>query len=40
VAGVAAEFFLHLLRLEAGVGLRTGTVGVSLDFRPEWWPIL
>lgn len=40
VAGIAAEFFLHLLRLEAGVGLRTGRVGVSLDFRPEWWPVL
>jgi hypothetical protein len=40
VAGLAAEFFLHLLRLEAGVSLRTGRVGVSLDFRQEWWPIL
>lgn len=40
VAGIAAEFFLHLMRLEAGVGLRTGDVEVSLDFTPAWWPIL
>jgi hypothetical protein len=40
VAGLAAEFFLHLLRVEAGVGLRTGDVEASLDFSPAWWPIL
>lgn len=40
VAGVAAEFFLHLIRLEAGVGLRTGRLGVSLDVAPAWWPVL
>jgi hypothetical protein len=40
VAGLAAEFFLHLMRVEAGVGLRTGDVEVSLDFAPPWWPIL
>jgi hypothetical protein len=40
VAGIAAEFFLHLMRLEAGIGLRTGDVEVSLDFTPAWWPIL
>jgi hypothetical protein len=40
VAGIAAEFFLNLMRLEAGVGLRTGDLEVSLDFTPAWWPIL
>lgn len=40
VAGLSVDFFMHLLRLSTGVGLRTGDVGVSLDFRPEWWPIL
>ena len=40
VAGIAAEFFLHLMRVEVGVGLRTGDVEASLDFTPAWWPIL
>ncbi len=40
VAGVSAEFFLHLLRLEAGIGLKTGRVGFSLDISPGWWPVL
>ncbi|HTO72293.1 MAG TPA: hypothetical protein VMJ30_00675 [Gemmatimonadales bacterium] len=40
VAGVAVDFLLQLLRVEAGVSLRTGAVGLSFDFRPDWWPIL
>ncbi len=40
VAGVAAEFFLRLFRVEAGVGLKTGEVGVMVDVNPDWWGIL
>ncbi|HXG43564.1 MAG TPA: hypothetical protein VNJ71_02285, partial [Gemmatimonadales bacterium] len=40
VAGLAVEWFLHLFRLEAGVSLRTGRLGVSLDVSREWWEVL
>jgi hypothetical protein len=40
VAGVALEWPMRLLRLEAGVGLRTGDFGVTFDIHPEWWGIL
>ncbi len=40
VAGVAFEWPMRLLRLEAGVGLRSGDFGVTLDVHPEWWGIL
>ena len=40
VAGVALEWPMRLLRLEAGVGLRSGDVGVTVDIHPEWWGIL
>lgn len=40
VAGVALEWFHHLLRVEAGVSLRTGRIGVSADLNREWWDIL
>jgi hypothetical protein len=40
VAGVAVEWFMRLIRLEAGVGLRTGEVGVTLDISREWWGLL
>ncbi len=40
VVGVALEWPFRLLRLEAGVGLRTGDFGVTFDVHPEWWGIL
>lgn len=40
VAGVAVEWFLRLIRVEAGVGLRTGDVGVTIDIHPDWWDLL
>jgi hypothetical protein len=40
VAGVAAEFLLRLLRVEAGVALKTGEIGVMVDVNPDWWGIL
>ncbi len=40
VAGVAVDFLMQLLRVEAGVSLRSGEVSVSFDFRPDWWPVL
>jgi hypothetical protein len=40
VAGVAFEWFLGLLRLEAGVGLRDGRFGVTLDINRDWWGLL
>jgi hypothetical protein len=40
VAGLAAEFFLRLIRVEAGVGLRTGRLGVTVDVSRAWWGIL
>ncbi|HWB35705.1 MAG TPA: hypothetical protein VHA75_06750, partial [Rugosimonospora sp.] len=40
VAGIAIEWFMQLLRLEAGLGLRTGKLGVTVDFNRDWWSIL
>jgi hypothetical protein len=40
VAGLALEWFHHLLRVEAGVSLHTGAVGVTVDFSREWWEVL
>jgi hypothetical protein len=40
VAGLALECFHHLVRVEAGVSLRTGRLGVTADFGREWWEIL
>jgi hypothetical protein len=40
VAGLALEWFHHLIRAEAGVSLRTGALGVSVDFSREWWEVL
>ncbi len=40
VAGVAAEFFMRIVRVEAGVALRGGGVGVSVDVNRDWWGIL
>jgi hypothetical protein len=40
VAGLAAELFMRLIRVEAGVGLRNGDVGLTLDVHPDWWGVL
>ena len=40
VAGIAIEWFMHLVRLEAGVGLRSGNLGVTVDIHPDWWGVL
>jgi hypothetical protein len=40
VAGLASEWFLQLIRVEAGVALRTGDVGVTVDVGRLWWGVL
>jgi hypothetical protein len=40
VAGVAVEWLMRLLRLEVGMGLRDGRVGVTVDVSREWWGVL
>jgi hypothetical protein len=40
VAGVALEWFMRLLRVEAGVGLRDGGLGVTVDINRDWWGLL
>ena len=40
VAGLAVELFMRLIRVEAGVGLRNGDVGLTLDVHPDWWGVL
>lgn len=40
VAGVALEWFMRLIRLEAGVGLRDGHLGLTVDINRDWWGLL
>jgi hypothetical protein len=40
VAGVALEWFMRLIRVEAGVGLRDGNLGVTVDVNRDWWGLL
>jgi hypothetical protein len=40
VAGVALEWFMRLIRIEAGVGLRTGDFGLTVDVNRDWWGLL
>ncbi|HEX5575337.1 MAG TPA: hypothetical protein VFX42_05640, partial [Gemmatimonadales bacterium] len=40
VAGLAVEWFMRLLRVEAGVGLRDGLIGVTVDVNRDWWGLL
>jgi hypothetical protein len=40
VAGVAVEWFMRLIRMEAGVGLRDGHIGVTVDINRDWWGLL
>ncbi|MGH7526910.1 MAG: hypothetical protein ACREMX_09420, partial [Gemmatimonadales bacterium] len=40
VAGVALEWFMRLLRVEAGLGLRDGRLGITVDVNRDWWGLL
>jgi hypothetical protein len=40
VAGLAVEWFMRLLRVEAGIGLRDGLVGITVDVNRDWWGLL
>jgi hypothetical protein len=40
VAGLAIEWFMRLLRVEAGVGLRDGRFGLTVDVSRDWWQVL
>jgi hypothetical protein len=40
VAGLALEWFMRLIRVEAGIGLRDGRFGVTLDVNRDWWGLL
>jgi hypothetical protein len=40
VAGLAIEWLMRLVRLEVGIGLRDGSVGVTLDVNRDWWGLL
>ena len=40
VVGIAFEWLMHLFRLEVGVGLRQGDLGVTLDVNRDWWGLL
>ncbi|HET8633557.1 MAG TPA: hypothetical protein VFL88_05365 [Gemmatimonadales bacterium] len=40
VAGIAIDLFMRLLRVEGGVALRTGDVGLTVDVNRDWWGIL
>ncbi|MBA2290868.1 MAG: hypothetical protein H0W15_00275, partial [Gemmatimonadales bacterium] len=39
VAGLRIDAWGPTIRIDAGVGLRRGTVGVTIDIHPDWWPI-
>lgn len=40
VAGLALEWLMRLVRIEAGVGLRDGRLGVTVDINRDWWGLL
>ncbi len=40
VAGLALEWFHHLIRIETGVSLKTGKLGVTVDVGRDWWEVL
>ncbi len=40
VAGLALEWFMRLIRVEAGVGLRDGDFGLTVDVNRDWWGLL
>jgi hypothetical protein len=40
VVGLALEWFMRLIRIEAGVGLRDGGFGITVDVNRDWWGLL
>jgi hypothetical protein len=40
VAGVAIELLMRLIRIEAGLALRDGRFGVTVDVNRDWWGVL
>ena len=40
VAGVRLDLWGPLFRIDAGMSLRTGRVGVSFDMHPDWWGVM
>jgi hypothetical protein len=40
VAGLAAEWFHELLRVDAGLSLETGRLGLMVDVGRVWWEVL
>jgi len=40
VAGVALDLFMRIIRVEAGVALRTGEIGFTVDINRDWWGML
>jgi hypothetical protein len=40
VVGVAVEWFMRLVRVEAGIGLRDGGMGITIDINRDWWGLL
>jgi hypothetical protein len=40
VVGMALEWFMRLIRVEAGVGLRDGGFGLTVDVNRDWWGLL
>jgi hypothetical protein len=40
VAGLALEWFMRLIRVEGGIGLRDGRFGVTVDVSRDWWGLL
>jgi hypothetical protein len=37
---MALEVFMRLIRIEAGLGLRHGDIGLTIDVHPDWWGLL
>jgi hypothetical protein len=40
VAGLALEWFMRIIRVEAGFGLRDGRFGITIDVNRDWWGLL
>jgi hypothetical protein len=40
VVGLAVELFMRLIRVEAGVGLKDGGFGITVDVNRDWWRLL
>lgn len=40
VAGLRIDVWGPILRVDAGMSLRRGSVGITIDVHPDWWPIL